>query len=130
MDEFGLVWLSSVWFDEVDFLKCSRSASQLSFTDLLMIKTDVPCWYYSHWTTAPVQRVVGHPHGDHCRPPHQVAPDLHWEAAGRLLRTGEADSRGLAVTHISAGRHIHPHSSHPDCRQQLRQLLQEPALEK
>ena len=34
MDEFGLVWLSSVWFDEVDFLKCSRSASQLSFTNL------------------------------------------------------------------------------------------------
>ena len=34
MDEFGLVWLSSVWFDEVDFLRCSRSASQLSFTNL------------------------------------------------------------------------------------------------
>ena len=32
MDEFGLVWLSLVWFDEVDFLKCPRSASQLSFT--------------------------------------------------------------------------------------------------
>jgi len=29
-----VVWLSSVWFDEVDFLKCSRSASQLSFTNL------------------------------------------------------------------------------------------------
>ena len=28
------MWLSSVWFDEVDFLKCSRSASQLSFTNL------------------------------------------------------------------------------------------------
>ena len=25
MDEFGLVWLILVWFDEVDFLKCSRS---------------------------------------------------------------------------------------------------------
>ena len=37
MDEFGLVWLSSVWFDEVDFLKCSRSASQLSFTNLFSI---------------------------------------------------------------------------------------------
>ena len=35
MDEFGLVQLSSVWYDEVDFLKCSRSASQLSFTNLL-----------------------------------------------------------------------------------------------
>ena len=34
MDEFGLLWLSLVWFDEVDFLKCSRSASQLSFTNL------------------------------------------------------------------------------------------------
>ena len=34
MVEFGLVWLSSVWFDEVDFLKCSRLASQLSFTNL------------------------------------------------------------------------------------------------
>ena len=29
MDEFGLVRLNSVWFDEVDFLKCSCSASQL-----------------------------------------------------------------------------------------------------
>ena len=39
MDECGLVWLSSVWFDEVDFLKCSRSASQLSFTNLFkMVK--------------------------------------------------------------------------------------------
>ena len=37
MDEFGLVWLSSVWFDEVDFLKCSRSASQLSFTNLFFL---------------------------------------------------------------------------------------------
>ena len=37
MDEFGLVWLSLVWFDEVDFLKCSRSASQLSFTNLLLL---------------------------------------------------------------------------------------------
>ena len=36
MDEFGLVWLSSIWFDEVDFLKCSRSASQLSFTSLFL----------------------------------------------------------------------------------------------
>ena len=36
MDEFGLVWLSSIWFDEVDFLKCSRSASQLSFTNLFL----------------------------------------------------------------------------------------------
>ena len=36
MEEFGLVWLSSVWLDEVDFLKCSRSASQLSFTNLLL----------------------------------------------------------------------------------------------
>ena len=35
MDEFGLVWLSSVWFDEVDFLEFSRSARQLSFTNLL-----------------------------------------------------------------------------------------------
>ena len=35
MDEFGLVQLSLVWFDEVDFPKCSRSASQLSFTNLL-----------------------------------------------------------------------------------------------
>ena len=34
MVEFGLVWLSLVWFDEVDFLKCSRSASQLIFTNL------------------------------------------------------------------------------------------------
>ena len=34
LDEFGLLWLSSVWFDKVDFLKCSRSASQLSFTNL------------------------------------------------------------------------------------------------
>ena len=39
MDEFGLVWLSSVWFDEVDLLKCSRSASQLSFTNLFL--TDI-----------------------------------------------------------------------------------------
>ena len=38
MDEFGLVWLSLVWFDEVDFLKSSRSASQLSFTNLLYFK--------------------------------------------------------------------------------------------
>ena len=38
MDEFGLVWLSSVWFEEVDLLKCSRSASQLSFTNLLTCK--------------------------------------------------------------------------------------------
>ena len=37
MDEFGLVWLSLVWFDEVDFLKCSRSASQLSFTNLFLL---------------------------------------------------------------------------------------------
>ena len=37
MDVFGLVWLSSVRFDEVDFLKCSRSASQLSFTNLFLI---------------------------------------------------------------------------------------------
>ena len=35
MNIFSLVWLSLVWFDEVDFLKCSRSASQLSFTNLL-----------------------------------------------------------------------------------------------
>ena len=35
MDEFGLVWLSLVWFDEVDCIKCSRSACQLSFTNLL-----------------------------------------------------------------------------------------------
>ena len=34
IDEFSLVWLSLVWFHEVDFLKCSRSASQLSFTNL------------------------------------------------------------------------------------------------
>ena len=27
--------MSLVWFGEVDFLKCSRSASQLSFTNLL-----------------------------------------------------------------------------------------------
>ena len=38
MDEFGLVWLSSVWFDGVDFLKCSRSASQLSFMNLFKLK--------------------------------------------------------------------------------------------
>ena len=37
MDEFGLVWLSLVWFDEVDFLKCPGSASQLSFTNLFSI---------------------------------------------------------------------------------------------
>ena len=37
MDEFGLVWLSSIWFDGVDFLKYSRSASQLSFTNLFRI---------------------------------------------------------------------------------------------
>ena len=37
MDEFGLVWLSLVWFDGVDFLKYSRSASQLSFTNLFRI---------------------------------------------------------------------------------------------
>ena len=37
MDEFGLVWLSSVRFDGVDFLKYSRSASQLSFTNLYRI---------------------------------------------------------------------------------------------
>ena len=37
MDEFGLVWLSLVWFDGVDFLKCSRSASQLSFTNLFSV---------------------------------------------------------------------------------------------
>ena len=37
MDEFGLVWLSSVWFDGVDFLKCSRSASQSSFTNLFIL---------------------------------------------------------------------------------------------
>ena len=37
MDEFGLLWLSSVWFDEVDFLKYSRSASQLSLTNLFEI---------------------------------------------------------------------------------------------
>ena len=29
--------MSLVWFDEVDFLKCSRSASQLSFTNLFII---------------------------------------------------------------------------------------------
>ena len=43
MDEFGLLWLSSVWFDEVDFLKCSRSASQLSFTKLLHLKSCFNC---------------------------------------------------------------------------------------
>ena len=26
------------WFDEVDFLKCSRSASQLSFTNLFLVQ--------------------------------------------------------------------------------------------
>ena len=41
MDEFGLVWLSSVWFDEVDFLKCSCSASQLSFTNLFSKQTNI-----------------------------------------------------------------------------------------
>ena len=29
--------MSLVWFDEVDLLKCSRSASQLSFTNLLFL---------------------------------------------------------------------------------------------
>ena len=42
MDEFGLVWLSSVWFDEVDFIKCSRSASQLSFTNLFSLNFPWP----------------------------------------------------------------------------------------
>ena len=42
MDEFGLVWLSSVWFDEVDFLKCSSSASQLSFTNLFIFVCESP----------------------------------------------------------------------------------------
>ena len=37
MDEFGLVLLSPVWFYEVDFLKCSRSASQLSFMNLFLL---------------------------------------------------------------------------------------------
>ena len=41
MDEFGLVWMSSVWFDEVDFLKCSRSASQLSFTNLFLFRSKI-----------------------------------------------------------------------------------------
>ena len=41
MDEFGLVWLSLVWFDEVDFLKCSRSASQLSFTNLFIFECNI-----------------------------------------------------------------------------------------
>ena len=38
----SLVWcgLSSVCFNEVDFLKCSRSASQLSFTNLLFVYSD------------------------------------------------------------------------------------------
>ena len=36
MDEFGLVWLSLVWFDEVDFLKCSHSASQLNLMNLFI----------------------------------------------------------------------------------------------
>ena len=44
MDEFGLVWLSLVWFDEVDFLKCSRSASQLSFTNLLNMQAGSVDW--------------------------------------------------------------------------------------
>ena len=40
MNEFGLVWLSSVWFDEVDFLKCSLSASQLTveFHELVLLQ--------------------------------------------------------------------------------------------
>ena len=56
-----------------------------------------------------MQRVVGHPHGDHCRPPHQVAPNLHWEAAGRLLRAGEADSPAtpwLSLMLLQAGTFI------------------------
>ena len=30
-----------VWFDEVDFLKCSRSASQLSFTNLFHYEIEI-----------------------------------------------------------------------------------------
>ena len=77
MDEFGLVWLSSVWFDGVDFLKCSCSASQLSFTNLFFfyLNLHLSCVYKVCEHAAPVREAVSGP------PPstptqHQLQDDL------------------------------------------------------